>query len=115
MLSIIIPSYKDPLLHRTIDSLLENAEKEIEIIAVLDGYWTTVKHDSRVKVVHLGKNRGMREAINAGVSIAKGDFLMRTDEHCMFGKGYDRILTESCQPNWIITARRYNARYELLL
>ena len=38
MLSVIIPSYKDPLLHKTIESLLENAEREIEIIAVLDDY-----------------------------------------------------------------------------
>lgn len=39
MLSVIIPSWKDPLLQKTIDSLLENAGGEIEIIAVLDGYW----------------------------------------------------------------------------
>ncbi|MBI1864015.1 glycosyltransferase, partial [Candidatus Woesebacteria bacterium] len=66
MLSVVIPSYKDPLLHKTIDSLLENAEGEIEIIAVLDGYWpsTPIKNEERVRVLHLGKNRGMRRAIN---------------------------------------------------
>ena len=25
----------------------------------------------------------------------------------MFAEGFDRIMTESCQPNWIMTARRY--------
>ena len=109
MLSIVIPSYKDPLIHRTIDSLLENAQGEIEIIAVLDGYWPTtpIKNDERVRVLHLGKNRGMRRAINAGVAISRGEFLMRNDEHQVFGNGYDRILTESCQENWIVTPRRY--------
>lgn len=109
MLSIIIPSYKDPLLQKTIDSLLENAEGEIEIIAVLDGYWPTIplKEDKRVKQLHLGKNRGMRDAINAGVAISSGEFLMRVDEHQVFGKGYDRILTESCQENWIVTPKRF--------
>lgn len=109
MLSIIIPSYKDPLLQKTIDSLLENAEGEIEIIAVLDGYWPNppLKDDIRVKIIHLGKNRGMRGAINAGIDIAKGEYLMRTDEHCIFGKGYDRILTENCEDNWIVTPRRF--------
>lgn len=109
MLSIIIPSYKDPLLHKTIDSLLENAEGEIEIIAILDGYLPSqpIKNDERIKVLHLGKNRGMRGAINAGVSIAKGEFLMRNDEHQMFGKGYDVILTRDCEPNWIVTPRRF--------
>lgn len=109
MLSVVIPSYKDPLLNKTIGSLLDNAEGEIEIIAVLDGYWPdqAVKDDKRVRVVHLGGNRGMRGAINAGVDIARGEYLMRTDEHCTFGKGYDRILTETCKDNWIVTPRRY--------
>ena len=108
-LSVIIPSYKDPLLHKTIDDLLFKSElgKGIEIIAVLDGYWTVVKNDPRVRVVHLGKNRGMREAINAGVAVARGEFLMRCDEHQMFGQGYDRILTETCESNWIVTPLRY--------
>lgn len=109
MLSIIIPSYKDPLLHKTIDSLIENAEGEIEIIPVLDGYWPEkpIRNDERVKIVHLGKNRGMRRAINAGIDIARGEFLMRCDEHQTFGKGYDVLLTSSCEPNWIVTPRRY--------
>lgn len=109
MLSIVIPSYKDPLLHPTIDSLLENAQGEIEIIVVLDGYWPekAIRQDPRVRVIHLGQNRGMRRAINAGVDIARGEFLMRNDEHQMFGPGYDVILTRDCQPNWIVTPRRY--------
>lgn len=107
MLSVIIPSYKDPLLNKTIESLLGNAEGNIEIIAVLDGYWQEVVGDPRVRVLHLGKNRGMRGAINAGILVSRGEFIMRTDEHCMFGKGYDVILTKDCEPNWIVTPRRY--------
>ena len=109
MLSVIIPSYKDPLLFKTIDSLLDNAVGEIEIIAVLDGYWPPqpFRDDERIKVVHLGQNRGMRRAINAGVAVASGEYIMRTDEHCAFGKGYDQILTKDLEPNWIVTPRRY--------
>lgn len=108
-LSVIIPSYFDPLLHKTIDDMLINSElgDGLEIIAVLDGYWTPVIQDPRVRVVHLGKNRGMRGAINAGVAVSRGEFIMRVDEHQRFGKGYDRILTETCEPNWIVTPRRY--------
>jgi glycosyltransferase involved in cell wall biosynthesis len=109
MLSVIIPSYKDPLLHKTIDSLLENAEGEIEIIPVLDGYWpeTPIRNDERIKVLHLGKNRGMRGAINAGILISRGEFIMRMDEHQVVGRGYDIILTRNCQSNWIVTPLRY--------
>jgi len=109
MLSVIIPSYKDPLLHKTIDDLLNKAEGDIEVIAVLDGYWPKqpVVTDKRVKVLHLGKNRGMRDAINAGVAISSGEYIMRVDEHQMFGKGYDVILTDSCKHHYIVTPRRY--------
>lgn len=108
-LSIVIPSYKDPFLIKTIDSLLLNSETNIEIIAVLDGYWPSfeTRGDPKVRYVHLGKNRGMRGAINAGVSIARGDYLMRTDEHCIFSKGFDKIILETIKENWIVTPRRY--------
>jgi glycosyltransferase involved in cell wall biosynthesis len=108
MLSVVIPSYKDPLLYKTIGSLLENAEGEIEIVAVLDGYWPDkIYDDKRVRYVHLGQNIGMRGAINAGVAVARGEYLMRTDEHATFGKGYDKIILETIQDNWIVTPRRY--------
>ena len=110
LLSIVIPSYRDPLLKKTIEDLLEKAEDEVEVIAVLDGYWVggdDIVEDERVNYVHLGKNRGMRGAINAGVDVAKGEYLMRVDEHQIFGQGYDKILTENCEDNWIITPRRF--------
>lgn len=109
-LSCVIPSYKDPFLIKTIESILENSGlgNDIEIIAVLDGYWPEVTlKDPRVRYLHLGKNRGMREAINAGVSIAQGDFLMRSDEHCMYAPGFAKEIIDSCQPNWIMTTKRY--------
>jgi glycosyltransferase involved in cell wall biosynthesis len=109
--SVVIPSYKDPLLHKTIDGLLDNSGlgNELEVIAVLDGYDSKVafREDNRIKVVRLGKNRGMREAINAGVDVAKGEYIMRTDEHAMFGDNYDVILMRDCAPHWIVTPRRY--------
>ena len=94
-LSVVIPAYKDPLLTKTIQSLLENSESDLEIIAVLDGYWPNgdlIVEDPRVRYLHLGTNRGMRGAINAGVLISNGKFIMRSDQHCMFGKGFDRII-----------------------
>jgi glycosyltransferase involved in cell wall biosynthesis len=110
-LSVVIPDYKDPLLHKTIDSLLDNSQlgEQLEVIAVCDGCWSEIpfRKDDRLIVVHLGKNSGMREAINAGVRIARGRYIMRTDEHCMFAKGYDRILTSQIKHEWIVTPRRY--------
>ncbi len=111
-LSCILPSYKDPLLFKTIRSILDNSGlgNDIEVIAVLDGYWPKpdlMIQDPRVRYIHLGANRGMRGAINAGVALAQGEFIMRADEHIMFGPNFAKILTDSCQPNWIMTAVRY--------
>lgn len=111
-LSVIIPSYKDPLLSKTIGSILSGSQlgDKLEVIAVLDGYWPPAESivlDSRVRYIHLGGNRGMRGAINTGVSVARGEFLMRTDEHCMFCEGFDKLMTDACKPNWIMTGRRY--------
>lgn len=109
MLSVVIPAYKDPFVVPTINSLLENAAGEIEIIVVLDGFEPDfeIPNDERVKIVKLGTNRGMRGAINVGVSVAKGEFILRSDQHCMFAKGYDKALTENCEDNWIVTTTRY--------
>jgi glycosyltransferase involved in cell wall biosynthesis len=109
LLSIIIPSYKDPLIHKTINDLLNKSEGNIEIIAVLDGYWSDIPiiTHKNVNVLHLGGNRGMRGAINAGYRISKGKYIMRVDEHCMFAKGYDTALKKDCQDNWIVTPRRF--------
>lgn len=110
MLSIIIPSFQDPFLQNTIDSLLENAHGEIEVIPVLDGYEpkTPLKSDSRVKVIRLTNNQGMRGAINAGIAKASGKFIMKSDSHCIFGPGYDKIMTENCETNWLMIPRRYS-------
>lgn len=107
-LSVIIPSYKDPFLHKTIQSLLENAEGDIEIIPVIDGYKVEgLTNDPRVKPVILEQNVGMRGAINAGVKASRGKYIMRSDEHCMFSRGFDRVILESIQDNWIVVPRRY--------
>jgi glycosyltransferase involved in cell wall biosynthesis len=110
-LSAVIPAYKDPYVVPTIQSLLDNSElgDQLEVIVVLDGFWPDfdLPTDERVRYIHLGANRGMRGAINAGVDVARGEFLLRSDQHCMFAKGYDKILIRDCQPNWIMTATRY--------
>lgn len=110
---MIIPSYKDPLLQKTVEDLLKKAEGEIEIIVVFDGYWPKPQlifsdaNNQKVIQLHLGKNRGMRGAINAGVRVARGEFIMRTDEHCIFDQGYDVKLTQTFEDNWIVYPKRF--------
>jgi glycosyltransferase involved in cell wall biosynthesis len=104
-------AYKEPYLNQTLTSLLENSElgDQLEIIVTLDSYWPAHEmiQDPRVRYIHFGSNQGPKECFNQALKIARGEFIMRLDCHCMFGKGYDRILCEDCGEKDIITARRY--------
>lgn len=111
-LSVIIPSRQPEFLQKTINDLLVKAEGSVEIIVVLDGYWPEpmIKNDPRVKIVHQGtlhNNLGMRAAINTGVSLASGKFIMKVDEHILMSQGYDKRLSQTCQDDWLVVPRRY--------
>ncbi len=117
--SVIIPSRNEIFLNKTIGGLLASAKGDIEIIAVLDGYWPSETkrsswstpvtiEDPRVIYLHLGKVVGMRKAINAGVAISRGEFVMKCDAHCLFDEGFDVKLSSDCAENWVIIPRRYS-------
>lgn len=112
MLSVIIPSRCEEFLQRTVDDLLNKAHGEIEVIVVLDGYaiQTPVRPDIRVKIISHGTqfdSEGMRASINMGMALAKGDYVMKIDEHCILDEGYDVKLAADCEPNWVVIPRRY--------
>ena len=99
-------------MQQTIDDLLAKAETNVEVIVILDGWWPNpmLNEDPRLRIIHQGtqhNNPGMRAAINRGVALAKGKFVMKTDEHCLFDQGYDRKLIADCQDDWLVVPRRY--------
>lgn len=112
MVSVIIASRVQEFLQQTIDDLLSKAEGEVEVIVVLDGYWPNplLKPDRRVSILHQGtvhNNMGMRAAINAGTKLAKGEYIMKVDEHCMMDQGWDLKLIAEHQDDWLQVPRRY--------
>ncbi len=108
--SAIIPSRNERFLPQTIDDLFAKASGDVEVIAVLDGYWPDppLKDRKNLIVIHRGRHRGMRAAINAAASIAKGEFLLKCDAHCMFNEGYDEVLKADCADNWVVIPARYS-------
>jgi glycosyltransferase involved in cell wall biosynthesis len=115
--SVIIPSRNSQFLQQTIDDLLAKAEAPVEIIVVLDGYWPVpmVNQNPKVIVVHQGtvhNSRGMREAINTGMALAQGKYVMKIDEHCMVDQGWDVKLAADCEDNWVVIPRRYRLNAE---
>jgi glycosyltransferase involved in cell wall biosynthesis len=109
-LSILIPSRNEPFLNKTVESLFETAVEEIEIIVMLDAYWPNppLKPHKNLIIVHMGQVQGMRNNLNSAARISTGKYLMKTDAHCLFAKGFDKVLKADCEPDWLAVPRRYS-------
>ena len=109
-LSVIIPSRNELFLPQTVNDLLTKASGDVEVIAVLDGYWPDppLPDNPNLILIHRGYPRGMRNAINSAASIASGKYLMKVDGHCMFAEGFDEVLKADMEDNWVVISRRYS-------
>ena len=113
-LSIIIPSYNELYLDKTIQDILKKAEGDIEIFVNLDGNIPKkLVRDKRVHYTHHQKPIGMRGGINEGLERAKSKFIMKCDAHCAFAKGFDEALKRDCQKNWLMIPRRHSLNTEM--
>jgi len=109
-LSILIPARNEMFLARTIQDILEHAESDFEVIAVLDGPrddardygWAEppIPVHERVTVVHFPESIGQRAATNVAARLARGKYVMKVDAHCAFDQGFDRKMLEDMQPDW---------------
>lgn len=108
-LSVIIPNRNSPFVTKTIEDILEKASTQVEVIVNVDENWPDMLiDDKRVTYIHPGIPKGMRAGINACISLARGKYVMKTDDHCMFAPGFDKVLIDNCDDNWIVTPRRYS-------
>ena len=97
--SIIIPGRCEEYFQQTIDSCLDSAVEDIEVIAVVDGYKPDpplVARDSRVKIIQLETSIGQRAGYNLGVKNSTGKYVMKIDAHAMLSPGFDKVLKEHC-------------------
>lgn len=108
-LSVIIPARNEQFLVKTVNDIFAKAAGDIEVIAVLDGEWggyEGMQDRINLTVIHHGTPLGMRASINHAAAIAKGDYLMKCDAHCMFTEGFDQVLLMDIEDNWIVIPRR---------
>ena len=109
-ISVVIPSRNEPYLSHTIKSVLEKSTGDIEVIAVLDGYWPEPQEyveNNRVSYLHTTDVRGMRGAINAGVRVARNPVILKLDAHILLSQGFDETLVKNLDKDWIVVPRRY--------
>jgi len=110
MVSVIITANNERFLTKTVEDLLNKALGKVEIIINLNGGWPDpLLPDKRVVYIHPGVDKGMRWGINAAAALARGEYLMKTDGHCMFAEGFDKTLIENhLEDNWVQVPRRYS-------
>jgi glycosyltransferase involved in cell wall biosynthesis len=109
--SIVIPSRDEKYLSATVNDVLHKAKGDIEIIVILDGAKDNpplLENDTNypVHIIYKEKPEGMRAAINSAAKIATGECLLKCDAHCMFMEGFDEILKQDCEENWVVIPRR---------
>lgn len=109
LISVIVPVYRvENFLSTCIESILNQSLKDFELILVDDGSPDFCGHlcdiyetkDSRIKTIHK-TNGGLSSARNAGLDIAKGDFIAFVDSDDFIFPNYLEVLYNAC--------KRYNA------
>lgn len=107
--SVIVPIYKvENYLDKCVQSIINQTYSDIEIILVDDGSPDSCprmcdkykKEDTRVKVIHK-KNGGLSDARNAGISLAKGKYIVFVD-------GDDYISADTCEMLLPFTEKGYD-------
>jgi len=101
LISVIVPIYNgENYIEECIASILKQSYQNLEVILINDGSSDNsgdicdnyAKHDCRVKVIHK-ENGGASSARNAGLDVAKGEFVafVDSDDHLMDADMYKRL------------------------
>jgi len=107
VLSVVTAAHKDSFLQKTVDDIRAKfIDRKTEIIVVLDGYHDDIKGAD--KVIESRRRQGLRPSFNAGFAAATGDWLMKTDSHCLFDEAFDDRILSHTRENWVIVPRRYH-------
>ena len=102
ILSVVIPVYKvEDYLERCVNSVLSQDFRDLEVVLVDDGSPDRcpeicdefARRDERVRVIHK-PNGGLSSARNAGIEVAKGEFIAFLDSDDQWAEGKLRPLME---------------------
>ncbi|MEY8733657.1 glycosyltransferase [Peribacillus frigoritolerans] len=113
LISVIIPIYNvQDLLPKCIESIINQTYEKLEIILVNDGSKDNsaliceqyAKKDKRIKVIHK-PNGGLSDARNAGLEIAKGDYIAFVDsDDYIINNAYEVMILEATRHDLDIVA-----------
>lgn len=103
--SIIMPGYNvEDYIERAVNSVLNQSEKDFELIIVNDGSTDKTKEicdsfkDKKIKVIHK-KNGGLSDARNEGVKKATGEYIIFIDSDDYWDKDLLKEISKSLDNN----------------
>ena len=109
MISIIIPTYRNPkYLDICLQSAIEQADSVNEIIVAVDGFIEESqavldKYSSHISVLNLGQNQGMQMALNLGVMNASNETIFIVNDDNVFCSGFDTVIKDLLGPKHVLT------------
>ena len=109
MISVIIPTYKEPeVLDLCLQSIIEGQFNNNEIIVVVDGFYNInkevlEKYKDKINILDLPENQGLCRATNLGVYNASNELILIVNDDNVFPYHWDIELEKSYQPNSVVT------------
>ena len=103
MISVIIPTYKEPeMLDLCLKSVIEGQINKNQIIVVVDGFYDINKEvlekwKESIDVLNLEQNVGLSRGTNLGVYNAKYDKILIVNDDNVFPYGWDEQLEKIMQ------------------
>ena len=109
MISVIIPTYKEPeVLDLCLKSAVLGQSYNNQIIVVVDGFYdlnkdVLEKYKEYIQILNLEENVGLNRATNLGVYNAEFDKILIINDDNIFSHGWDLILVEEFKEGTVIS------------
>lgn len=109
MISVIIPTYKEPdYLDLCLASAIKGQTKKNEIIVVVDGFYdlnksVLDKYYDDIEILDLGSNKGLSVATNWGVYNATNDYILVVNDDNVFPEKWDIKLEPYLSKGVVVT------------
>ena len=108
MISVIIPTYKEPeALNLCLQSAITGQRLNNQIIVVVDGFYEVNKevldkYEDSIEALVLEENAGLCRATNLGVYNAKFDKILIVNDDNVFPDVWDQVLLEEYKPSCVL-------------
>ena len=109
MISIIIPSYRNPeYLDLCLKSCIEQQHNKNQIIVAIDGFIEESqdvldKYKEHINVLDLKENMGMQKALNLAVMNATNEKIFIVNDDNVFCKDFDLVIEEELKEKSVLT------------